>query len=190
MMFIPGALISWVTFPGTIVHELAHKWACEWRGVQVTDVSYFSLDGSGYVQHHRPRDHRDTILISTAPFAVNSVLAVVCYVLAISTATGVILSDYASVAVFGFAWLGLSIGMHAFPSPGDLGNVWREVRSHWRTSMIAALVIPAVILFRIASLLEFFWFDAIYAAALGVATVLALHITMAEVTPILSGVGI
>lgn len=187
---IPGFVVSWATFPGTVVHELAHKWACEWRGVTVTDVSYFSLNGSGQVTHHTPTDHRDTILISTASFAVNTILSIGCYALAALAISGVITNQYTSIAALGFVWLGLSIGMHAFPSAQDLGNVWREVRAHWRRSMVAALVIPVVILFRIASLLEFFWFDAIYAAALGAATVVALRVTATEVVPILAGVGL
>jgi len=64
-------------------------------------------------------------------------------------------------------WLALSVGWHAIPSSGDTGNVWRAVKAHWRSSMLAALLIPVVCLLYVANLLKFLWFDAIYSLSLG-----------------------
>jgi len=51
-MFIPGKVVSLLTFPGVIVHELAHKIFCEMAGVQVYEVCYFRFGNpAGYVKH-------------------------------------------------------------------------------------------------------------------------------------------
>ena len=41
MFVIPGFIISLVTFPGVIVHELAHQIFCMLMKVPVYDVKYF-----------------------------------------------------------------------------------------------------------------------------------------------------
>lgn len=177
-MIIPGFLISWATFPGVIVHEFAHKTACEWRDVRVSDVQYFGLDGGGYVQHRRPSDYRNTLLISTAPFFLNTLLAIGLYALAGALVVGIIPfpSDVPSIAVAAFVgWIALSVGWHAFPSSGDTKNIWREVKQHWRRSPLAALFIPVVTFLFVANILRFFWFDAIYALALAGLTWMVLQ---------------
>lgn len=64
MFIIPGFLIGWATFPGVIIHEFAHKKSCDWRGIAVRDVDYFSWSGRGYVTHRSPRRFSDTLAIS------------------------------------------------------------------------------------------------------------------------------
>lgn len=55
-MIIPGFLISIVTFPGVIVHEMAHQIFCRLCGVAVFDVCYFRFGNpSGYVVHEIPK---------------------------------------------------------------------------------------------------------------------------------------
>ena len=54
-MIIPGFLISLVTFPGVIVHELAHVVFCRLTKTPILSVCYFRLGNpAGYVIHERP----------------------------------------------------------------------------------------------------------------------------------------
>lgn len=41
MLFIPGVIISIITFPGVIVHELAHQIFCYLMKIPVYEVKYF-----------------------------------------------------------------------------------------------------------------------------------------------------
>lgn len=55
MFFIPGQLIAALTFPGVIVHEMAHQLFCRLFRVAVLDVCYFRFGPAGL-------DWRGTIL--------------------------------------------------------------------------------------------------------------------------------
>ena len=46
MMIIPGFIISILTFPGVIVHELAHQICCYICGIKVYEVKYFQFKKS------------------------------------------------------------------------------------------------------------------------------------------------
>lgn len=173
MLFIPGFLISWATFPGVIVHEHAHKMACQWRNIRIHEVNYFSADGSGYVRHETPRSFPDTLAISTAPFIVNTLLSVALYTVAVSLYVGAtflegtVPPDYSQTVTIGIGWLGLSIGWHAIPSFGDTGNIWHGAKREWRSSTLALFALPLVAFLYLGNLLKFLWFDALYSLALG-----------------------
>ena len=75
-MIIPGFIISWLTFPGVIVHELAHKLFCNYTGTPVRQVCYFRLGNpAGFVIHERPTSQWRHILIGIGPLFVTTVLA-------------------------------------------------------------------------------------------------------------------
>jgi hypothetical protein len=65
-------------------------------------------------------------------------------------------------------WLGLSIGMHAFPSTQDAANLWAEAKIAVKEHSVLALVsFPIVVLIYVANVLRVVWFDLIYGAAIG-----------------------
>ena len=77
-MIIPGVLISLLTFPGVIVHELAHQIFCRLTNTAVLDVCYFRLGNpSGYVLHEKPKNAGINILIGVGPFFLNSILGAI-----------------------------------------------------------------------------------------------------------------
>jgi hypothetical protein len=66
-------------------------------------------------------------------------------------------------------WLGVSIGMHAFPSTVDAQQIWQSARAEVaKRNLLALLAFPFVILVFIANLLRVIWFDALYGFFIGV----------------------
>lgn len=168
MFIIPGFLISIVTFPGVVVHEFAHMLFCRWRGVRVLEVCFSRVGNpAGYVVHEGTADFASTLLIAVGPFFVNTLL---CLFLC--------LPAFIPYKVFGREsdplvlfqlWLGVSIGMHAFPSTGDARGLWAHAREAAREGQVLALCsYPIVGFIYLANLLSFFWFDALYGIAVGI----------------------
>ncbi len=166
-MIIPGFLISILTFPGVIVHEAAHLLFCKLRKVPVLEVCFFRFGNpAGYVVHAETDSFATTFLVSVGPFFVNSLLCVLlCFpVFYPSRAFG-----YEDLLTYPLLWVGLSIGMHAFPSTGDARNLWRHAKIAVREKSVLALVsFPLVALIFVANILRVIWFDLAYGVALGV----------------------
>src|ERR1700746_614260 len=75
MFIIPGLLISLVTFPGIVVHELAHQLFCRWNRVAILKTCYFQLKNpAGYVVHEIPKHAHTSLLIGLGPFFVNTIM--------------------------------------------------------------------------------------------------------------------
>jgi hypothetical protein len=75
MFFIPGIAITMLTFPGVIVHELAHQLFCRLFKIPVFEVVYFQMKNpAGYVLHETPQSKWQTMMISVGPFVLNTLL--------------------------------------------------------------------------------------------------------------------
>ena len=185
-MSLGAHLWNLMTAPGVVVHEFAHKLACDLAGVPVTDVAYFRLgDPPGYVRHQEPSRYLTSFAISVAPFFVNTVIASALFAgcwLLLSTVTAGPLEPTLSLLeallaapreVLGgtivLAWLGFATGLHAFPSTGDANTLWSRTRSEWRTAPLVIAGIPFVILIYLVNLLSWAYADVLYALALGIA---------------------
>lgn len=163
-MFIPGLLISIATFPGVIVHEIAHRFFCDISGVPVYEVSYWNL-GGGHVIHGEVEDVKSAVLISTGPLIINTLL---CAILTLSATLPIFtleseLNSFTPLLL----WVGLSIGMHAFPSNEDMANLQMKIEDlkyadqrNWFFYILARIL---SFVFMIANVLRFVWFDLIYA---------------------------
>lgn len=159
MFFIPSELIAILTFPGVIVHEFAHKSACQHVGVPVYEVCYFRFGNpAGYVKHGAVQRYGQAFLIDVAPLIVNSLLAFIIFIFAVNIPE--------SYMQFGLYWLGISIAMHSFPSSGDADNLWKYSKRAWRVTPWALTGFPVVILIKVANILSFIWFDLLYAIGL------------------------
>lgn len=168
MLIIPGVIISVVTFPGVIIHELAHHLFCRIRKVPVYAVQYFQLDMSvtGYVQHGKIDSFATTFLVSVGPFLVNTL---VCLAICFPASLPYHYFGDRSFITFFLLWLGVSIGMHAFPSTVDARHIWEKAKEEaGKKNVFAILSFPFVILIYIANILRFFWFDAFYGFFIGV----------------------
>ncbi|MFN8289062.1 MAG: DUF3267 domain-containing protein [Chitinophagaceae bacterium] len=159
-MFIPGILISIVTFPGVIVHELAHQLFCRWCKVPVFKVVYFQLENPvGYVLHEIPDSKWKSILIGMGPFFLNTVLGAL---IAFPAALPVFKFGNANFLDYLLIYLGVSVAMHAFPSTGDASSIWKHVSDKNTPFLIRLIGYPVVGLIYVGSLARFFWVDLLY----------------------------
>ncbi len=165
---IPGILISIVTFPGVIVHELAHLLFCKLFRVAVYDVCYFRVGNpSGYVVHEHPRTPLQSIFISIGPFLVNTILGAI---IALPAAIPVLKFDSGDIFDYVLIWLGVSIAMHSFPSTGDAKSLWASVTSPQTPFGYKIMAAPICLVIFAGAIGSFFWLDLGY----GVVVALAL----------------
>lgn len=165
-MIVPGFLIALVTFPGVIIHELAHMAFCRLTKTPVLKVCYFRLGNpAGYVIHEQPSSVWRHILIATAPFFINSLLGIVLGLAVRSmrldldnptTGTGILL------------WLAVSIAMHSFPSTGDARSIARAVWSADAPITARLVGSPLVAIIFLGALGSLFWLDVIYGFAVAI----------------------
>lgn len=170
-MIIPGFLISIVTFPGVIVHEMAHQIFCRLCGVAVFDVCYFRFGNpSGYVVHEIPKKASSNILIGVGPFLVNSIVGALIALpgaLPIITLRGNV--HYGFFEMF-LIWLGVSIAMNAFPSTGDAKSMWEAIKGENSNLLTKIIGTPIVGLIYLGALGSVFWLDLFY--GIGICAVL------------------
>jgi hypothetical protein len=132
--------------------------------VPVYDVRYFKpgVNPAGYVIHGQVSRLKDSFLIAIGPLIVNSLL---CAVITYTAVLPIFILSAANVSpIFLFnLWIGLSIGMHAFPSNEDARNFVMQVSGRQHGGLLLIFSKCFVILLRIANALRFFWIDAFYA---------------------------
>ncbi|MHB0885213.1 MAG: DUF3267 domain-containing protein [Bacillota bacterium] len=163
---VPGILIALLTFPGVIVHEIGHEFFCRLTGVLVYDVKYFRVGNpSGYVIHSRPKNFSQQFWITAGPFIVNSVVAVV---VALPAALPYfVLGAPMSILHWFLLWVGVSVGMHAFPSSGDAQSLLSSIKLYRaQAGPLIVLAYPFAWAIFIANVLRFFWIDFFYTAFL------------------------
>ena len=169
---IPGWIIGVLTFPGIIVHEAAHLLFCRLRGLAVLDVRFFTMKAGGmegfaggWVVTEEHHDFLTSLLVCMGPLLINSVL---CVLFCFPSMVPLRIFDRGDVLDYAFIWLGVSIGMHAFPSSGDAAVLWRQAtKAAGGGNMLAILTMPLVGAIYVANFLSILWFDVIYAIALG-----------------------
>lgn len=165
-MFIPGFLITLLTFPGVIVHELAHQLFCRYFKIPVFKVVYFQLGNpAGYVLHERPSNKAQGILISIGPFIVNTVVGAL---IALPAALPVFTFHTAGPLDYVLIYLGVSIAMHAFPSRGDANVIWEAMKESNTPAWVKFVGYPVVGLIYLGSLGSFFWLDLLYGIGVAV----------------------
>ena len=160
MFFIPGFLITLVTFPGVIVHELAHQLFCRLYKVPVFKVVYFQLENpAGYVLHETPLNKWHSVMISIGPFFVNTILGAI---IALPAALPIFEFNSAGPLDYVLIYLGVSIAMHAFPSTGDGNIIWQTLKEKTTPLWIKIAGYPLVGLIYLGSIGSFFWLDLLY----------------------------
>ena len=165
-MFIPGFVISLVTFPGVIVHEFAHQLFCRLYKVPVFKVVYFQLGNpAGYVLHEATKNKLQSIMISIGPFFVNTIIGAL---IALPASLQVFTFENANPLDYILIYLGVSIAMHAFPSTGDANAIWHALKDPDTKPWVKLIGYPLVGLIYLGSLGSFFWLDLLYGIAVAV----------------------
>ncbi|NRT35807.1 metalloprotease family protein [Clostridium beijerinckii] len=162
-MIIPGFLISIVTFPGVIVHELAHQIFCRLMRVPVYEVKYFQLSNPcGYVLHEPSDNPLKVFFISVGPFLINTIIgALITLPVSIEI---VEFGQYSNLINLLICWIGFSILMHAFPSTGDAKCIVNAILKNKEVSfLIKILVAPVIGLIYIGAVGSVMWLDLLYA---------------------------
>lgn len=172
MIFIPGILISAVTFPGVAVHELAHQICCRICRIPVYEVKYFQLKNPcGYVLHEATPNPWKNLLTGLGPFFVNTILGMIitfpayfCLWGGGKNMHGYGRGNEGMMAVLiVLYWLGLSILMHAFPSTGDAKSLVQSVMKNKEVNIFAKIVTaPFIGLIYLGAIGSAFWLDLLY----------------------------
>jgi hypothetical protein len=173
MFFIPGPVIAFLTFPGVIVHEAAHLFFCKLFKLQVYDVCFLRFGNpAGYVVHEKTDNFKALFFVSIGPFIINTLLCMLFCTPSFLPVWELKVSD--PLAYF-FYWLGLSIGMHAFPSTGDLGNLWKVAPRMARSGNILAIFsLPFTAVLYVLNFARIIWADLGYGIAVGILGPIAL----------------
>jgi hypothetical protein len=160
MFFVPGIAVTIITFPGVIVHELAHQLFCRWFKVPVFKVVYFQAKNpAGYVLHEVPQRKWQTIMISTGPFFINTIVAAL---IAMPAALPIFRFNSGNIGDYLLIYLSISIGMHAFPSRGDAQSIIDVMKDASTPHWLKIIGWPIIGLIYVGSLGSFFWLDLIY----------------------------
>ncbi|HMI53760.1 MAG TPA: hypothetical protein VK525_19755 [Candidatus Saccharimonadales bacterium] len=173
MFFIPGPLIAALTFPGVIIHEAGHLFFCRLFRLQVFDVCFFRFGNpAGYVIHQQTRNFTAQFFVSMGPFFANTLLCVLFCSAAFLPVWELKIVD--PLAYF-FYWLGLSIGMHAFPSTTDLSHLWEQAPGLAKQgNPLAILSLPLAGLLVVLNYGRVIWADLGYGILVGVLGPIAL----------------
>lgn len=178
MFFIPGWVISIATFPGVIVHEAAHFLFCRVFKLAVFDVCFFRFGNpAGYVVHEKTSNFTATFFVAMGPFLVNTVL---CVLFCSAAFLPVWELEVADPTAYFFYWLGLSIGMNAFPSTADLKILWGQAPAEAKKmNWLAILSLPLIAVLYVLNFARMIWADLGYGIAVGILAPLAVFRALA-----------
>jgi predicted small integral membrane protein len=165
-MLVPGFIISILTFPGVIVHELAHQLFCYICNLKVYEVKYFQFrNPNGYVIHESTENPGKVFVTSMGPFFINTILGLL--IILPASIEVVAFKEYTNILNLILAWLGISILMHAFPSTGDAKVMVQQILKNKNVSIVAKILsAPFILLVYIGAIGSVFWLDLIYAVAI------------------------
>ena len=115
--------------------------------------------------HEEPQSFTSAFLIAMGPFIINSLLCVLfCFPAMVPVRT----FGHKDPICYFLIWLGISIGMHAFPSTQDARVLWQQAKKAvGNFNPLALASFPLVIVIYAANLLRFFWLDYLYGIGLG-----------------------
>ena len=165
MFFVQGILISVITFPGVIVHELAHAIFCKLLRIPIYDAKFFQCSNPcGYVVHEPTDKPLKSLLISVGPFLINTILGAI--IMLPASITLIKFREQGNFLTLLLGWLGISILMHAFPSTGDAEALIASVLKNENVNFLFKVVtFPFIIAIYIGAFGSVVWLDAVYAVA-------------------------
>lgn len=179
MFILLGFIVTIVTFPGVIIHELGHQLFCRWLGVPIIKVCYFRVGNpAGYVLHEPAKSPWINLLIAIGPLMVNTVLGAIIAFPAVLEAIKLESPDAFDTFLL---WLGISIAMHAFPSTGDAKAIWKATMENNQSVLVQCVALPLVLFIYLGAIGSIFWLDAIYGIAVAMITPSILSLILSTI---------
>lgn len=129
-------IISNLLFPGIILHELAHAFACLVLGVKIKKIKWIGKNG-GFVEHLDSKSWK-IIIISLIPFFFNLFLSYIFYIVYNNTDNII----WKIVLV----WLAISAIFHSLPSKEDAKNVFSAIKKEYLRFKIINILINIILL--------------------------------------------
>jgi len=150
-----------------MVEEVQIIGKCAKFAKQTPVVCFFRFGNpAGYVVHEETKDFNTAFLVTVAPFLVNSLL---CIVICFPAYLPMKVFELNHALTYFLLWLGLSIGMHAFPSTHDANALFAQAKKAASSGNPLAIVsFPLVVAIYAANILSIVWFDLIYGVAIGI----------------------
>ncbi|MBV9391986.1 MAG: hypothetical protein JOY96_08860 [Verrucomicrobia bacterium] len=164
MNWVIGWLVWLLTFPGRIIRVVSYRMLCDINKVEVFEVDYFR----GTIALGEIPSLGTALFIATAPLCVNTLLcAVLTFPAALPMAIG---AENMPPSLLFLFWLGISIGMNAFPDRKySLYLIERGSISEKR-KVLNRFARGLCLLFGLANFLKRFWFDFIYALLVSISS--------------------
>jgi hypothetical protein len=173
MIWIPGIVITILTFPGFVMKTVARRFWCDLLGVPVYEAHYFK----GTITHEKIDSPVRAALVVFAPLSLNTVLcAILLFPIVFSVflgstgQEGTIYSFFMSVLM----WAGISIGMHALPTRTTINYYLESLPEHMRRGFVYSILFVTGQFFILIDFLKRFWLDLVYAVVVGMATPLLI----------------
>lgn len=169
--YIPGELIALVTFPGVIIHEIAHRLFCDLTNVGVYKIYYFIpfSQTAGCVIHEPTKSLWRALLISTGPLIINSLVCMLLTIpfgitLYLGTTFAIInpkIDFFKFIALMSLTWIGYLAGFNAIPSNQDMSGL-SELTQSRITKFFLFIFIKIIAFFNVH-----FFIQAFYALVIG-----------------------
>jgi hypothetical protein len=168
-----SAVFYALTFPGAMVREAAHLFFCRVFRLAVFEVRFLQTEPPyGFVRHEHSR-HLGVALVETlGPMAVNLAL---CLLFCSSAFLPVWELRIFDPVAYLFYWLGLAMGLQAFPAADDVRHLrGLALAGMKRGNPVALLAAPLLALVFLIHAARALWTDRFFGLAAGVFVPLAL----------------
>ena len=124
MITSPGKIFAFLTFPGVIMHEISHRLMRDFLRIPVYSINYFPTEETQASQayHHKAMKLNHNLLICFAPLITNNLL---CMLFTLPVNSMIVIARDPEGFKFSIVflwWVGISMGVHAFPSYEDIYN--------------------------------------------------------------------
>ena len=123
-------VMRWLTWPGSLFHELAHQLACYAVGHKVLEVRYIIRNDpnnvAGYVRHEGPPGVGRELFIGIAPLLLGLTIWAAYIGLAALLTHDRSVGLVEAILLLGATYITANAVYHALPSPQDIQNVFRQ----------------------------------------------------------------
>lgn len=146
---LTNVLCNYITFPGTVHHELSHALLAFLTGAKIEHISLFKPDGDslGSVEYH----NRGSFILRAIQDSMSAIAPIMCGMLTSGIIIWVLFkSDLPLWAIIALIYLLISIILHMRMSSADIKIMWKGIP----VIFLIALVIVCITKFDITAYLN------------------------------------